>query len=106
MPDTNHDGPVPTTTLGALKGTWAFEVRCSRCRHQVKLAIEVVVQRAGADTRLYEIVDRFRCDRLTGSNRSEKCRGRPSRVVLRKFNVYGKSVTPQQTIVIYDSTGG
>ena len=104
MPDTNHDGPVPTTRLASLQGLWAFEISCGRCRRLVKLPIDVVITSAGDEVRLYEVVDRFRCTSFVGSATTERCRGRPSKVLLRKFQHHGKSLRTLQTIVIFDSS--
>lgn len=103
MPESNHDGPVPTSRLASLIGLWAFELTCGRCRRHVKLPIELVISNAGGDLRLYEVVDRFRCTRFVASNTTDRCRGRPSKVLLRKFQHHGKSLRTLQTIVIFDS---
>ena len=105
MPDINNDLPRPITSLGSLDGTWAFEITCARCRRYIKLPLDIVLARASPETRLYEVLERFRCDRLIWEQGSERCRGKPSRVVLHRLHVYGKSVTKRRSVVILGALG-
>ena len=105
MPELNDDFPRPITNLGSLDGIWVFEISCARCRRYIKLPIDIVLARASPETRLYQVPDRFRCDRIIGEQGGERCRGKPSRVVLHRLHVYGKSVTTRRSVVIFDAAG-
>ena len=105
MPDIYNDEPRPITSLGSLDGTWVFEITCARCRRYIKLPLDIVLARASPETRLYQVLERFRCDRLIGEQGSERCRGKPGRVVLHRLHVYGKSVTKRRSVVILGALG-
>ena len=105
MPEINNDVPRPISPLSSLDGTWVFEITCARCRRYIKLPLDIVLTRASPETRLYQVPERFRCDRLIGEQGDERCRGKPSRVVPHRLHVYGKSVTTRCSVVIFDGGG-
>jgi hypothetical protein len=74
-----------------------LDIRCGKCHRHVVLSVESLTKRFDQSARIIEVVRRLKCDGFRCSNR---CGGKPSRVVLVEVHVYGKSMRKVREVTV------